>query len=51
MKENGKDLMQHVLQVGCEEEEMKKAIRLGKQVESGKPRPLLVEFCDGHVET
>ena len=38
--------MLHVLQIGCEEGEIKKAIRLGKQAESGKPSPLLVEFCD-----
>ena len=49
-KENCKDLMLNVLQVGCEEGEIKKAIRLGKRLESGKPRPLLVEFCDGHVK-
>lgn len=44
------DLMKEVLHTGHEEGDIKKLVRLGKQAESGKPRPLLVEFCDGRVK-
>ena len=43
-------LMNTVLQVGYEEGDVKKVVRLGKRSEGDEKRPLLVEFKNDHVK-
>lgn len=49
-KEYCKDLMRDVLKVGWEEGDVKKILRLGKKTDSERPRPVLVEFSNGHTK-